>query len=332
MDCIITGSSGYLGKLLTGALQKEGHQVTAVGRDLLYGSPEDLASRLSGHDAIVHLAGAPILQRWNDKNKKVILESRTLTTRNLVQAISLLPPDRCPRRVIGSSAIGIYQHGARHDETSHNFDSGFTAEVVKAWEASWSGLPEDTTLTIFRIAVVLGRESATIKKLLIPFRMGIGGKIGHGRQPFPFVHEKDVTRAFLWAIENDQVSGIYNLAAPQEINNTEFTRALARQIKRPAMIPVPPLALKLLYGNAASLLTQSPSVVPKRLPDAGFKFNFPTIETALEEIIGSFTNNSKSATPKSSGRILTDFPTRYPAPISDPLHPQSPPIAGPDHQ
>ncbi|MBW6536332.1 MAG: TIGR01777 family oxidoreductase [Mariniphaga sp.] len=282
----ITGASGYLGKIITAELKSKGHEVSPIQREQLYGPAEILAGELKNTDVLINLAGAPVLQRWTAKNKKKIYHSRIQTAENLVRAFQILFPKERPAKVISASAIGIYAVRKTHTEESYNFDQGFLGEVVKDWEKSWNGLPEEVELTLFRLAVVLGKKSATIKNLLLPFKLGIGGKIGNGKQSFPFVHETDVARAFLWATKNKNTAGVFNLAAPEQITNAGFTRALAKKLNRPAFIPVPPFALKLIYGKAASLLTKSPAVLPHKIMEAGFEFRYPTIEEAMEEIFG----------------------------------------------
>ncbi len=287
MDIKITGASGYLGQRITAELRNRGHKVSPVERELLYGPAENLAQELKGADVVINLAGAPVLQKWTTKNKKVIYDSRIVTVRNLVRAFHILFPENRPCKVISASATGIYATGKTHSEESYDFDTGFLGEVVKDWEAAWNNLPAEVQLTVFRISVVLGKQSATIQKMMLPFKLGIGGKIGNGKQPFPFVHETDMANAFLWATENNNITGIFNLVAPQQINNGGFTRVLAKKINRPAFIPVPPFALKLFFGKAAEMLTKSPAVVSDKILEAGFEFRYPTIEEALKEILKS---------------------------------------------
>ncbi|SHE77465.1 hypothetical protein SAMN05444274_102359 [Mariniphaga anaerophila] len=282
----IAGASGYLGKVIANKLQEEGYDVSGIRRDLLYGPAENLAGELKKSDVLINLAGAPVLQRWNTKNKKIIYESRVQTTKNLARACQLLFPEERPSKVIAASAIGIYAPGKRHTEASVNFDNGFLGEVVKSWENAWNRLPGEMQLTVFRIAVVLGKRSATIKKLLLPFKLGIGGKTGSGKQPFPFVHETDVAHAFLWATSKNNIGGVFNLVAPQQITNLDFTQALGKKLKRPTAFSTPEFALKLLFGKAAEILTQSPAVLPQKLTEAGFEFNYSTINKALSEIFG----------------------------------------------
>jgi len=282
----MTGASGYLGEVIRKELVKNGHQVMPLKRSSLYGPTDELIKQLTGTQILINLAGAPILQRWTERNKKVIYESRVKTTGNLVKAIQEMKESQRPQKVISASAVGIYTVNKTHDEHSTEFDNGFVGEIVKDWESSWNSLPGNVELTLFRLGVVLGKEAQTIKKLLLPFKLGLGGKIGNGKQPFPFVHENDVARAFSWALDQPRRDGIYNLAAPQKITNKEFTKAMARTLKRPAIIPVPEFVLRIVYGKAATLLTESPEVTPKKLEKHKFKFSYPDIESTLKEITG----------------------------------------------
>lgn len=287
MKIKISGSSGYLGGIISTELQNNGHQVEGISRNLLYGPEEQLANELKNSDVVIHLAGAPILKRWTTKNKKAILDSRFVTGKNLAHAINLLDTSSRPKKVISASGISIYQAGKIHTESSFDYDRSFLGEVIKNWEQPWRDLTPDVELTTFRMAVVLGKESPTIKTMRLPFKLGVGGKIGNGNQPFPFVHEKDVARAFNWALENSSTNGLYLLAAPHQVNNAEFTRELAKAMKRPAFMRVPAFALKLLYGEASAMIINSPAVHPEKLLKKGFQFKYPTIEQTLDEIFNS---------------------------------------------
>jgi uncharacterized protein (TIGR01777 family) len=285
MKIAITGSGGYIGQKLTSRLQAEGHVCIPVKRELLNDKTEKISELLAVADLVVNLAGAPVLQRWTTRNKAEIYESRVLTTQKLVSAIHLLPEGKRPATFISASAVGIYRNNEMHDESSKRFDDGFLGRLVQDWENASSGLPENVRRVIFRISLVLGNDSKTIQMMLPAFKMGLGGKIGNGKQPFPFIHVDDLVSAILWAIKNDGATGIYNLTAPHIISNREFTIRLARKLKRPSFFTIPPFALKIAFGQAARLLTQSPVIIPKRLTDSGFTFSKPTIEEALEEIV-----------------------------------------------
>ncbi len=280
----ISGSSGYLGTIISNELIENGHRAEGISRELLYGPVEQLANELKNADAVIHLAGAPILQRWTDENKKEIIDSRVVTAQNLASAIKRLDIKHRPRKVVSASGISIFAPGKTHTEKSTDYAKGFLGEVGKQWEKVWELLPGDVELTIFRMAAVLGKKSHAIKKMNLPFKMGVGGKVGSGKQPFPFIHETDVARAYTWAIEKPQINGIYILAAPNQVSNTEFTKAMAKTLNRPAVTTVPAFALKLIYGQAATLLIKSPAVHPEKLLNEGFQFKYENIEQTLKQI------------------------------------------------
>jgi len=285
MNIKITGQSGYLGNLVKNVLSQNGHNVSPIKRSQLYGDIEQLQNEISGTDVVIHLAGSPILTRWNQKNKKMITDSRVVTTQNLTKAIAILHPEHRPKKLIQASAIGIYKAYNNHGEQSLNFDTGFVGTVVAQWENASADLPVDVEKVIFRIGLVIGKNAKTITNLVLPFRLGLGAKIGNGNQPFPFIHDSDVAAAFVWATENDSAKGIYNLVAPQQITNKQFTAAFAKTLNRPAFFSIPQFTLKIALGEAAVLLTEIPSVTPEKLVNAGFRFQFPTIELALKEIL-----------------------------------------------
>jgi uncharacterized protein (TIGR01777 family) len=285
MKIKITGASGYLGQTISKKLKENGHDISGIDRKFLYGPIEDLLEEIRNCDAIINLAGAPILQRWTDKNKATILESRVKTTENLVGAINSLPMGNQPKKFISASAIGIYKPGFTHDETSQKFDDSFVGNVVKQWEAASIDLSPNVQRNVFRIGLVLGKEAKTITNLLLPFKLGLGATLGNGKQAFPFVHVNDVARAFVWAVEELSNNGTFNLVAPENITNSDFTKALAKVLHRPALFSIPEFVLKTVLGEAASLLSEGAKVEPKNLLKAGFEFEYPTIKKALEEIV-----------------------------------------------
>lgn len=284
MKIKITGNRGYLGKLISKRLTTN-HEVTGIKRELLYGSVENLMNEIRGCDVIINLAGAPILTRWTAKNRKLIYDSRIKTSNNIVTAINKLPLEKRPKKFIAVSAIGIYKPGALHTEKSKDFDHGFVGKVVVDWEKALINLPSSIQHTKFRIGLVLGKEAKTITKLLLPFKLGLGGKIGSGKQPFPFIHEKDLVNAFVWALDNSEISNTFNLVAPEQINNKQFTAEMGKQLQRPTFFTVPAFMLKLIFGKAAILLTESPQVSSNKISKAGFTFEYPSIKAALQEIL-----------------------------------------------
>lgn len=283
MKIAISGASGYIGQNLVRELEKLNHQVITISRADLF-NISGLEKVISGTDVVIHLAGSPILCRWTMANKAIILKSRTESTRNIVQVINSLIPENRPRTYISASAIGIYSPNMLHNETSTSYENDFVGEVVKQWEQASDELTSSVRKVIFRIGPVLGKEAQTIKQLLPIFKLGLGGRVGSGKQPFPFVHIADVTSSFIWAMNNSESKGVYNLVAPNSITNNQFTKALAKAVNRPAFFTVPAFALRLLYGEAASILLQAPEVYPERLLKSGYKFKYPDIQTALAEI------------------------------------------------
>lgn len=285
MKIAITGSRGYIGQKLIKRLQEKNIECLLVERQFLYKNSEVLTKILIDADVVISLAGAPVLQRWTKKNKEIIYNSRVQTTQNLVQAINHLPEDKKPKLFISASAIGIYSVNKAHDESSTDYSEEFIGKVVKDWEKASENISDKTRRVIFRIGLVLGKDAQTIKKMLPAFKLGLGGTIGGGLQPFPFIHIDDLIEAFVWTIENEKIKGIYNLVAPEQINNQQFTKAFAKQLNRPSFLFIPSFVLKLLFGKASGLLLHSPSVVPDKLIKEGFIFRNPTIKETLSDIL-----------------------------------------------
>ena len=284
MKIKITGANGYIGRKLLEHLQAKGHSVSGIGRKTLYNSEEIIADQITGSDAIINLAGAPILQRWNNHNKSVIYNSRVLTTKKLCGAINSLPKDQQPKTFISASAIAIYHPNLQHDENSNSLSSSFSGKVVMDWEDASLDLNENVRRVIFRLGVVLGKNSLIMKKMIPTFKMGIGGTLGDGKQPFPFIHIDDALNAFEGAIDNENYKGIFNLVAPEQISNQKFVQSLAKELNRPAFFKVPTFSIKALWGEASEILLATPHVIPDRLTKLGFPFKFPTIEKTFQEI------------------------------------------------
>lgn len=284
MKIAVSGSNGYIAKNLIPELETVNHVVTRIERSEL-GNVDQLTKKLSDIDVVINLAGAPILKRWTVANKNEILRSRIDSTQNIVHAINRLTTEHRPGLFISASAIGIYSADKVHTEESNSFSNDFVADVVKCWENASKDLNPDVRKVIFRIGLILGKEAKTIQSLVPVIKLGLGGKIGNGKQPFPFIYMSDAIRSILWSIENKNSKGIYNLVAPENIDNKTFTRTLAESLNRPAIFTVPEFALKIALGEASALLLQSPQVYPERLLNEGFKFNFPDIRSTIKEII-----------------------------------------------
>lgn len=289
MRVAITGSSGLIGTALRSQLEADGHEVVPVVR----GAPDKPESiweptsgwirpgAFDGVDAVVHLAGESIGEgRWSTARRKELLDSRVGPTRLLVSHLAALPN---PPALICASAVGYY--GDRGDEMLDEHSvrgSGFLADVTAAWEeAANAGRAAGLRTSILRFGVVLSRKGGALPRMLLPFRLGVGGTLGRGRQWMSWVTLEDAVRAICHVL-NGNGDGTFNVTAPQPVTNAEFTRTLARALHRPALFPVPPFALRLLLGGSADeLLLASQRVVPSRLADSGFQFQYSDISSGI---------------------------------------------------
>jgi uncharacterized protein (TIGR01777 family) len=277
MNISISGASGFIGRHLMKSLAQAGHSPRALSRHAP--PPESLREA----DAIIHLAGEPLAQRWTAAAKQRIRESRVAGTRNLVEALAKLP--RRPDVLICASAIGYY--GSRGDEVlteSSAPGSGFLPEVCVAWERE-AQAAEAFGMRVVRVrtGVVLDARGGALVRMLPPFRMGVGGRLGSGRQWMSWIHLEDLAALFQFALES-QVRGPLNGVAPNPVTNSDFTRELAHALRRPAVFPVPGFALRLLFGEMADVLLASQRVVPGAAEAAGFRFRFPQLAPALESL------------------------------------------------
>ena len=298
MNITLTGATGFLGTRLTRRLVEAGHSIHALGRKRPANLPpavrfsewrssdsEPPAESLADADAVIHLAGEPVAQRWTAEAKKRIRSSRVDGTRHLVNALST--ESRRPQVLISASAIGIY--GSRGDEIlteGSNPGDDFLARVVIDWEKA-AALAEALGIRVVRLrfGVVLGPDGGALQKMLPPFRLGVGGRIGSGRQWMSWIHIDDVINLILYSFENPGVCGAVNATAPNPVTNAEFTRELARALHRPAIFPVPKVALKLLFGEMASMVLASQRVLPEAAKKAGFAFGHPQLGPALRGLI-----------------------------------------------
>jgi uncharacterized protein (TIGR01777 family) len=295
MKVAITGASGLLGRALAKALKERGDEPVAAKRsgaadgalkwDVKRGF--DPPDALSGFDAVVHLAGENVGDgRWTDARKQEIIDSRVDGTRSVLAAIEAASPR--PRVLVSASAVGIYR-----DDTAEPLDEsgpigrGFLSEVVQTWEAEArkAEVIEGVRVVIPRIGVVLSRDGGALAKMLTPFKLGVGGRIGDGTQPMPWVHIDDVVASFLWLLDRDDASGIYNVAAPNPIDNATFTRALGKALHRPTFMPVPTFALRVMFGEMADVVLHGQRAVPRRLLNDGFAFTFTDLDVALRNLV-----------------------------------------------
>ncbi len=279
----ITGASGFVGSNLTDIFHQNGHDVIAIKREDLK-EIELLSNLLDGCDAVINLAGANIIHRWNDEYKNLLYSSRIGTTRNLFKAIS--NTKHKPSIFISTSAVGIYDNQATYDENNCNYGDDFLATLCKEWEKEALKVQELGVRTvIFRFGIVMG-DGGALSKMLLPFKLGLGGTIGDGKQAFSFIHIEDLKNAFEFALEQDNIEGIYNMTAPVPTTNYGLTQALGQSLHRPTVLPVPSFVLDLIFSEGSKVLTDGQSAVPQRLLDAGFEFKYKNIEDTIENLIG----------------------------------------------
>jgi len=293
----MTGASGLIGRRLMKNLTAEGHSLHVLSRhagtnlpagvklsswDALRGEPP--ADSLRDADAVIHLAGEPVAQRWTDDAKRKIRDSRVTGTRNLVQALSKLSTR--PPTLVCASATGYY--GSRGDEVLTETSapgSGFLPEACVAWEKeAMAAEPLGIRVVPVRIGIVLDPRGGALQTMLTPFRMGVGGKLGSGRQWMSWIHLEDLAGLFQFALKQP-VRGPVNGVSPNPVVNADFTRALASAVKRPAIFPIPPFGLKLIFGEMAEVLLGSQRVQPQQALSAGYQFRFPQLPAALSDLL-----------------------------------------------
>ena len=271
-EIAITGSSGFVGSHLRRAFPR--HR-----RLRRHGSVDELARAVEGCRFCVNLAGAPIIHRWTAHHKREMWDSRISTTRRLVEAMEAAG---CPH-LVSTSAVGIYPDGTECDESCPQVAGDFLGDLARAWEEE--ALRFSGRVTILRFGVILGREGGALKRMLLPFRLGLGGPIGDGSMVMSWLDIADLMAIYRWVFETG-ATGVVNCCSPEPVTNLRFTKALARVLHRPALLPVPRPMLWLLFGQGASVLTASKIALPARLLEKGFRFRFPTIEESLAHLLG----------------------------------------------
>lgn len=293
MRALVTGATGFVGRKLLERLEQPvvlSRDAERAKRSLPHGvcvyawdsmrEPAPAAA-FAGVDTVIHLAGDPVAEgRWNDEKRRRIRESRTIGTANLVRGIAASATK--PATLVSASAIGYY--GSRGDETldeSASAGSDFLAQVCIEWEreaAAAEALGLRTAMA--RIGIVLG-DGGALKKMLLPFKLGLGGRLGAGKQWMSWVHVDDVVGMLLQVAGDATLRGPFNCVGPKPVTNAEFTKAVGRAVRRPTIFPVPPIALKLAVGDFAEVLLASQRCVPKKMLAAGYTFKYPTVDSAM---------------------------------------------------
>ena len=290
----IVGASGFIGRELARQATAAGWKVCGFSRQARGPEPGIPAWRewsdhpdFRGLTGLVNLAGEPINKRWTAENKKRFHDSRIGVTGTLRRGLEKLPAGERPQVLVNSSAVGIY--GDRGDEILEDdaqVGGGYLALLCRDWEAAADGVAElGVRVLKWRTGVVLGRDGAAFKQMTLPFRLGVGGKLGSGKQWMPWIHVEDLVGSMLHGISHASLAGPVNGSAPEPERNVDFTRKLAKALKRPSFMTVPPFALKLALGDFSEAALSSERAVPRALLESGYRFRYPTLEMALAELV-----------------------------------------------
>ncbi len=298
MKVLITGATGFVGKYVLKELAERGHEIVVVSRNIEKAKTridipheafkwdplnEELPLvALEGVEAVIHLLGENIAAgRWTDAQKERIYNSRVIGTKNLVSSINKV---ESVKSLVSSSAVGFYKIDTGEDLNEHSpKGDNWLSTVCDDWENE-AKKAENLRGVILRTGVVLGHDGGAMAKMMLPFKMGAGGILGNGKQWMSWIHVKDLASVYVDAIEKDEYSGVYNAVSPKAVSNHSFTKALGSVLSRPTIFPVPKFALKALFGEMASILLDSQKVIPKRLIDSGFKFDYVDIKEAFEDV------------------------------------------------
>lgn len=297
MNCLITGGTGLIGKALIGRLTKNKANITVLTRNKsrakqILGSGisflEELSiSEIEKQEVIINLAGEPIAEkRWSTAQKNEICQSRWQITHQLAELIK--QAKNPPHLFISGSAIGIYgrQSNAPINEEYQQYFEEFTHQVCQTWEENaLSSQSINTRIVLLRTGIVLAHDGGALKKLLLPFKLGLGGKIASGKQIMSWIHLQDMIDAILFIISNETMTGAVNLTAPNPVSNKVFSQTLAKRLNRPSLLTTPSWLLTLVLGEMADLMLYGQNVIPKKLCDAGFTYKFPELAAALEDLI-----------------------------------------------
>ncbi len=307
-NIIVTGATGLVGKRIIKLLLAKGYSVTALTRNSEKASsllpPEvnlvewdfksvsgTLISEMGRADSVIHLAGENVLaKRWNEQHKKSIYNSRVKSTAFLAEAIEENP--HRPESFISASAVGYYGTvGGLPVNENSPWGNDFLSAVTKDWENASAPLEKPGIRRVFiRTGIVLDRNEGALAKMITPFRFFVGGPLGSGLQPFPWIHIDDLARLYIYAVDNNSMSGAYNASAPENINMMQFCRELGSVMNRPSFFKVPGFILKLLYGEGAEILLKGIPVVPERTLESGFEFSYSDVKMALANLIKDYSN------------------------------------------
>ena len=291
MKVVLAGGSGFLGSPLARALQARGDEVVILSRRSHVrwnpdGSIGPWAKEIDGAGAILNLAGEPLAgKRWTAQQKRRIWDSRVLATRSLAAAIEAA--SQPPRVMLSASGVGFYPDSNDTVDETSPAGGGFLARLCVAWESeARRAASASTRVVLLRTGVVLHRDGGALRKLLLPFKLGAGGPVGSGRQWWAWVHRDDYVRMVLWALDTAAIDGPLNVCAPEPARNHEVARALGRALNRPAFMPAPAAALRILLGEMADeMLLASQRAVPRAARQQGFAWTFPDLDAAMRDAV-----------------------------------------------
>lgn len=296
MRILITGGSGFVGRELCARLHEQGHELLVVSRNpeqarrvLPTGSdvrPDVQSFAERQPEAVINLAGESIAEgRWSEAKKQRLIDSRLQTTQAIVALCGQL--EQPPQVLLSASAMGYYGDQGERDVTEQTPPHPeFVHELCARWEeAAREAEAYGVRVARVRIGLVLDRDGGTLAKLLPLFRLGLGGPLGSGQQYMPWIHRTDLVRIFLFLLEQEALDGPFNAAAPEPVTNATFTRTLARRLRRPAILPAPAPMLRLVFGEMSRILLTGAKMRPQRLQEAGFTFQYPTLDEALRAIL-----------------------------------------------
>lgn len=298
MKILISGASGLIGSHLIPSLEAKGHEIFKLVRkppgsedeiqwDSQKGFSDTEKTKLENFDAVIHLAGDNVAsENWSDAKKKKIRESRVVGTRVLVDALKDLKNP--PKTFISASATGFYGDGEDKILTEDGAKGeGFLPDVCAEWEAESRKAENFARVVLMRTGIVLAKEGGALEKMLTPFKFGVGGTVGSGKQWMSWIAIDDIVSIINFFLEKPELKGVFNLTAPNPVTNEQFTKTLGQALSRPTILPIPEFAIKLMFGEMGEkLLLEGARILPKRLEEAGYKFQYPELEPALKHVLG----------------------------------------------
>jgi uncharacterized protein (TIGR01777 family) len=301
MKILVTGGTGFVGGQLTSRLTQDGNEVTVLTRSLkrsgeplrgisyLQGDPTQKGpwqEAIKNHDAVINLAGASIFAKWTEEHKKAIRESRVSTTRNIVEGIPSHPQKQFT--LLSTSAVGYYGFCGDEEITEKSSNGNdFLAQIASEWEGeALKAQEKGARVAITRFGIVLGEKGGALGQMIPLFKKYIGGPIGSGRQWFSWIHIKDLSEAFVFLMKHPEISGPVNVCAPNPVRNKDLAKALGKALHRPSFMPAPGFMIKLVLGEFGSVILEGQKVMPKRLLESGFVFQYPDIDSALQNLLG----------------------------------------------